>query len=107
MGWDYTQGATHEARIRIGQSSHRQGGGTPMTDNLPEMVEDPQGNRIKFELAKSILPTERDREKFEDYFLGVLFNYLDDNTLSYCIGQAFKCWSEIHQVQREGQGRLQ
>ena len=57
---------------------------------------DPETNRMKLEIARSILPTERDAENFVHYLIGILMNYVDEDTWAYCIGQAFKCWSELH-----------
>ena len=59
------------------------------------MAIDGDTNRMKFEIAASIMPTEKDSEAFAAYMLGILMNYVDEETWSYCIGQAYKCWTEI------------
>ena len=57
---------------------------------------DPESNRMKFEIAVAVLPTERDQEAFVSYMLGILMNHVDDATWSYAIGQAHQCWAELH-----------
>lgn len=66
------------------------------------MAIDGETNRMKFEIAASIMPTEKDSEAFAAYMLGILMNYVDEETWSYCIGQAYKCWTEIRQTNSEG-----
>lgn len=59
---------------------------------------DPADNRIRFQTAASIMPTEKDQEKFTQYLLAILMNYVDEDTWAYAIGQAFKCWAELNEV---------
>ena len=57
---------------------------------------DPDDNRMKFEIAMSVLPREKDQEDFVSYMLGILMNHVDEDTWSYAIGQAYKCWAELN-----------
>ena len=65
------------------------------------MSVDPEMNRLKFEIAVSVMPSERDQESFVSYMLGILMNRVSDEIWSYAIGQAYQCWAELHPEQEK------
>ena len=57
---------------------------------------DGYANRIKFTLATAIMPSVEDEEKFAQYLLGILLNYVTDDELSKAIGVAYQTWEGMY-----------